>query len=122
MKVVFTHRNGRQQEMEERDASLLSRLKRGTYQTRDMVAESMPHVSGQQDVTQDLTPGTPPVETPKAEDEKTVSQDDTEARVSPAARDLAEKHNIDLATVTGTGKNGRVTLRDVEAMIPSQDA
>lgn len=122
MKVLFTHRNGRQQEMEERDASLLSRLKRGTYQTRDMVAE--PQFSTQQYATEVLTPDIPPEEPPqpKVEAEKVDVQEENEPRVSPAARELAEKNNIDIAAITGTGKNGRVTLRDVESMLPSQDA
>lgn len=41
MKVIFTHKNGRTQEMDEKAAKLLSKVKRGTYQTRDMVAESL---------------------------------------------------------------------------------
>lgn len=36
-------------------------------------------------------------------------------RVSPAARKLAEERGVDLATVTGTGPLGAVTLSDVEA-------
>lgn len=38
MKVIFTHKNGRQQSMSRRDAEILQKLKRGTYMTRDMQA------------------------------------------------------------------------------------
>lgn len=36
-------------------------------------------------------------------------------RVSPVARRLAKKLGVDLATVTGTGRNGRISKEDVEA-------
>jgi pyruvate dehydrogenase E2 component (dihydrolipoamide acetyltransferase) len=35
-------------------------------------------------------------------------------RVSPAARRLASELNVDLATLTGTGQDGAITLSDVE--------
>lgn len=38
-----------------------------------------------------------------------------EVRVSPVARRLAEKLGVDLAAVTGTGRNGRISTDDVEA-------
>lgn len=38
MKVIFTHKNGRKQSMSRRDASILQKLGRGTYMTRDMQA------------------------------------------------------------------------------------
>ncbi len=38
----------------------------------------------------------------------------TEVRVSPVARRLAEKLGVDLATVKGTGRNGRISKEDVE--------
>jgi pyruvate dehydrogenase E2 component (dihydrolipoamide acetyltransferase) len=39
------------------------------------------------------------------------------APVTPAARKLAQEHNVDLARVTGTGPGGRVTREDVEKAI-----
>jgi pyruvate dehydrogenase E2 component (dihydrolipoamide acetyltransferase) len=38
-----------------------------------------------------------------------------EAHVSPIARRVAERLGIDLAKVTGTGRNGRISKEDVEA-------
>jgi pyruvate dehydrogenase E2 component (dihydrolipoamide acetyltransferase) len=39
------------------------------------------------------------------------------APVTPAARKLAQEHNVDLSRVTGTGPGGRVTREDVEKAI-----
>ena len=41
------------------------------------------------------------------------------ARFSPAVLRLAELHNVDLSLVSGTGHNGRVTRKDVQAHIDS---
>jgi pyruvate dehydrogenase E2 component (dihydrolipoamide acetyltransferase) len=38
----------------------------------------------------------------------------TEAHVSPIARRVAERLGVDLAKVTGTGRNGRISKEDVE--------
>ncbi|MBN1675603.1 MAG: 2-oxo acid dehydrogenase subunit E2 [Kiritimatiellae bacterium] len=43
-------------------------------------------------------------------------------RVSPLARKLAGKHGIDLASVQGTGPNGRILKEDVEKAIRSGPA
>ena len=51
-----------------------------------------------------------------AEDKKELSQPvvDTKSDVlSPAARKIAEKKNIDINQITGTGKAGRITKQDV---------
>ena len=41
----------------------------------------------------------------------------TGARYSPAVLRLAEFHNVDLTLVSGTGLNGRITRKDVQAYI-----
>lgn len=38
-------------------------------------------------------------------------------RYSPAVVRLAAEHQIDLSTITGTGKNGRITRKDIEKII-----
>ncbi len=40
---------------------------------------------------------------------------ETEQRVSPVARRLAEKLGVDISKVQGTGRNGRISKEDVEA-------
>ena len=52
-----------------------------------------------------VTPPSPPPVTPAAA---------ARARVSPAARRLAEERGIDLSTVTGSGPAGAITYADVE--------
>ncbi len=41
---------------------------------------------------------------------------DSDSRVSPIARRLAEKLGLDLSRVTGTGRNGRISRDDVESL------
>ncbi len=40
-------------------------------------------------------------------------------RYSPAVLRLASEHNIDLESVTGTGKGGRITRKDIQAVVDS---
>jgi 2-oxoglutarate dehydrogenase E2 component (dihydrolipoamide succinyltransferase) len=40
-------------------------------------------------------------------------EEDSDVRSSPLVRKLAREHNVDLATVSGTGTGGRVTKQDV---------
>lgn len=42
-------------------------------------------------------------------------------RYSPAVLRLAEEHQIDLSSVTGTGKNGRITRKDIEKRIQEKN-
>ncbi|MEO4052504.1 dihydrolipoamide acetyltransferase family protein [Solibacillus sp. CAU 1738] len=41
------------------------------------------------------------------------------ARYSPAVLTLAAEHNIDLAVITGSGLGGRITRKDIQAIIES---
>ncbi|MFT8316932.1 MAG: dihydrolipoamide acetyltransferase family protein [Sporolactobacillus sp.] len=61
-----------------------------------------------------------PEETVPAEDsaEKTVS---SKLRYSPAVLRLAEQHQVDLKAISGTGRGGRITRKDVEKWIASAD-
>ena len=56
--------------------------------------------------------GLPSPAAPKAVEPAAEAED---ARVSPIARRLAERLGVDLAKVTGTGRNGRISKDDVEA-------
>jgi pyruvate dehydrogenase E2 component (dihydrolipoamide acetyltransferase) len=40
-------------------------------------------------------------------------EDEADVRSSPLVRKLAREHNVDLASVSGTGTGGRVTKQDV---------
>lgn len=43
----------------------------------------------------------------------------TNTKLSPAVRRLAKEHNLDTNAITGTGRDGRVTKRDVMAFLQS---
>lgn len=45
----------------------------------------------------------------------TFPPEDGDVRISPIARRLAERLNVDLSQVKGTGRNGRISKEDVEA-------
>ncbi|MGA1462576.1 MAG: dihydrolipoamide acetyltransferase family protein [Steroidobacteraceae bacterium] len=65
---------------------------------------------------------TAPAATPATGSDTTASAPggDGEGRVSPIARRLAERLGVDLSTVKGTGRNGRVSKEDVEAAAIAQ--
>lgn len=48
-----------------------------------------------------------------------VPAPNTRVRISPVARNLAEQHQIDPRTIRGTGPDGRIIRRDIEAAIAS---
>jgi pyruvate dehydrogenase E2 component (dihydrolipoamide acetyltransferase) len=63
-----------------------------------------------------------PVETPTTEKAAApVVSNETSGRIiaSPLAKKIAEERGVNLANVTGTGENGRVTKRDIENYIPA---
>ena len=47
---------------------------------------------------------------------------DGDTKATPSARKLARQHQVDLASVRGTGDGGRVTRKDVEALVEGQAA
>lgn len=94
-KVTFVYKGGREVIMKPRLAKAMSKAgqghiktKPGGYLTRDMVA-SRP------------APAAPPA---------AVS-------ITDAARKLAEENGVDIATLTGTGSNGNITVGDVKKAI-----
>lgn len=64
------------------------------------------------------TPATPAASQP-AQAAPSVEADEP-LQASPIARKLAQEHGIDLAKVTGSGRGGRISREDVEALIGSQ--
>ena len=45
-----------------------------------------------------------------------------EVRASPIAKRLAKEHGIDLAQLRGSGEGGRITERDVQAVVEAHAA
>jgi len=64
-------------------------------------------------------PAATAVAEPPASTESSPATPSTNDRVfaSPLARKIAQENNMSLATITGTGPSGRVTKKDVEAVI-----
>lgn len=93
-KVEFHYtkaRGGKSVSMAPRYAETLRRLGHGTYQTRM------------------LTAGAP------------SKPEDDEPLVSAALAEFAAKNKVDLSSVVGTGKDGRIKKSDIEAVIAAQD-
>lgn len=93
-KVEFIYgKGGRKVLMAQRYAETLRKLGHGTY------ADSTYK-------TRMLTAEKPPV---------------VEILISEAVAAFAEEHGIDVKTVEGTGKDGRINKSDIEAIIKAQD-
>ncbi|HEX6911279.1 MAG TPA: 2-oxoglutarate dehydrogenase complex dihydrolipoyllysine-residue succinyltransferase [Longimicrobium sp.] len=56
-------------------------------------------------------------EKPQAEQPAAEAAGSADAQTSPAVRSLVAEHNLDIATIRGTGPNGRVTKEDVLKVI-----
>ncbi len=59
---------------------------------------------------------------PAPEPVKEAPKQETEERVTPVAKRVAEENNVDVSKVRGTGPSGRVTKEDVEAYIAKESA
>ena len=67
----------------------------------------------------------PAIEAPAASAAATApvgSEADGDSLLSPAARKMAEENNLDVTTIRGTGKDGRVTKEDVVHHLSGQSA
>lgn len=51
--------------------------------------------------------------------ESTATVDTESVHLSPAVRRLVQEHNVDVSQVTATGKDGRITKKDVEQYLAS---
>jgi pyruvate dehydrogenase E2 component (dihydrolipoamide acetyltransferase) len=66
---------------------------------------------------------TPPAEAPAvARGGTSAAQRDSHQRLSPAVRRLAAEYRLDLATVSGSGRNGRITRRNVLEFIQTRQS
>ncbi|HEX9531423.1 MAG TPA: dihydrolipoamide acetyltransferase family protein [bacterium] len=64
------------------------------------------------------TPSPSPSAPPRPSEPPVTRTDMTDrVKASPLARNLAAEHGIDLATVRGTGPEGRITKEDIEALV-----
>lgn len=64
--------------------------------------------------------GAPAKEAKPVEVEESAGDEDGRIKASPLARRLAREHGVDLAGVQGSGPEGRVVRRDIEAVLSDE--
>lgn len=63
-----------------------------------------------------------PADEPAPEPAAEASPADDDYDITPVARDLAAEHGIDLASIQGSGKDGRILKSDIDKAIQEKDA
>ncbi|MDD9841082.1 MAG: E3 binding domain-containing protein, partial [Alphaproteobacteria bacterium] len=86
------------------------------------IADFKPPDTSFTDKADDEVQPTAKAETPSAEKvpESKASDSAEWVNISPKARSIAEQAGLDIDKVTGTGRNGRISLQDVEQAIKAQ--
>ncbi|GAB5449707.1 MAG: 2-oxoglutarate dehydrogenase complex dihydrolipoyllysine-residue succinyltransferase [Halioglobus sp.] len=51
-----------------------------------------------------------------------AAADTADKQMGPAARQLAQEHNLDVTQIEGTGKNGRITKEDILSHLKAQES
>lgn len=80
-----------------------------------------PEAEEEPKTTKAETKAEPPVEEPKTPEADVAEAEAAEIDVTPAAAKLAEEEGIDLTTLEGTGKDGRILKGDVQDAIKARD-
>lgn len=115
-KVEFIYgKGGKKVLMARRYAETLRKLGHGIYADTSVEAGYR---------TRMLTAGSPVQtrgEEPKASATVVPSLADEEPKVSAAILEFAKENGVDIETVVGTGKDGRIKKSDIEAVIAAQD-
>jgi len=63
-----------------------------------------------------------PVVSPPSAPKESSTEDEEVPRLTPVVARMVSEYNIDLSQVSGTGRDGRVTKRDIEAYLAQQEA
>lgn len=74
------------------------------------------------EVSQADVPTAPPAELEPEPAAAAPSSPPSQVRASPIAKRLARQHSIDLTQVSGSGPDGRITEKDIQAIIDAQTA
>ena len=72
------------------------------------------------DTDAESTAETPPATEPEAPARDKAEQADN-ARLSPAVRQKLKQNNLDIRGIAGSGKDGRITLQDVETLLEERE-
>jgi len=65
---------------------------------------------------------TPPAQSAETQNVEMPSDKAEWVNISPKARTVAEQAGLDISKVTGTGRNGRISLQDIEQAIKAQSS
>ena len=95
------------------DAEALAGTGPGGRITKEDVQKAIDEGTGTPVKAADEKPAASPAEPPKT----STADRPSGSRVTPVAQRLAERHNIDAGSLTGTGPGGRVTKEDVQRAI-----
>lgn len=98
--------------------------KEGTDVSAFVAGEKSGANAGTAAATTDNAPQTteaaePATNNPQPATTNTQQQDNDRIKASPLAKKLAAEKGIDLAQVSGTGDNGRITKKDIDSFVPS---
>lgn len=87
-----------------------------TVEVGELICTIETEASPEKQEAADASPA--PMET-ESDNSSPAAETTMKSRYSPAVMRLAQEHDLDLSTITGTGKGGRITRKDVEAIIAS---
>ncbi|MGB1119283.1 MAG: dihydrolipoamide acetyltransferase family protein [Chitinophagales bacterium] len=108
--------NGRVAILGEEGESFEDLLNTADAEPTDAPAEKAPAQEAPKSVAAEPTPApVTKVETTPAPTVPTSSTSDGRVKASPLARKLAEEFNVNLSDVQGSGEDGRIVKRDIEA-------
>jgi len=66
--------------------------------------------------------GAAPDAKPRQDAPQSSPRSQEQHRLSPAVRQRISEHGLDASTISGSGRDGRITLQDVEALVASRQA
>lgn len=93
----------------------------GVIGAEDDVPEPVTQTAGEVEQVQPRQP-TPPIENVPDDAPRTAGREFDGVRVSPVVARMVQVHDLDVHEIEGTGRDGRITKRDVEAYMESLEA
>ena len=86
-----------------------------SYENGAAATAATPEAAAPSEPEKEATPKAAGEEPVQPRTEAAPSSNDARVRASPVARRLAQERNVDLTAIAGTGPDGRIVKRDVEA-------
>ncbi len=85
-------------------------------------AEGESSSNGTAEVTEEKTASPEPAAATQANESSAPATDDRRIKASPLAKSMAKEAGIDLGQVSGSGDNGRIVKKDIEAAIEQRSS